>query len=96
MGWIVWNMHVTFLLTGGTAVAYDGSPFHPAGSMWNIIERYRVSFFGASPRYIQTLNKNGFRPSDGRDLSCLKQLYCTGAPVTQDVYDFCEREVRKA
>lgn len=93
MGWIVWNMHILFMLAGGTVVAYDGSPFHPAGSMWDVMEKYKVSLWGASPRYIQTLSKDGFKPAQGRDLSSLKQLYTTGAPVTNDVYDFCQREV---
>lgn len=93
MGWIVWNMHVLFAAVGGTVVAYDGSPFHPQSVLWRLIEKYRVTQLGASPRYIQTLAKNKFRPREGRDLSCLKQLYTTGAPVTNDVYEFCEREV---
>ncbi|WOO79169.1 Acetoacetyl-CoA synthetase [Vanrija pseudolonga] len=93
MGWIVWNMHVLFAAVGGTVVAYDGSPFHPQSVLWRLIEKYRVTQLGASPRYIQTLAKNKFKPREGRDLSCLKQLYTTGAPVTNDVYEFCEREL---
>lgn len=93
MGWIVWNLHMIYTATGGTVVAYDGSPFHPTEVMWRVIEKYRVSLLGASPRYIQTLAKNKFKPTKDHDLSCLKQLYTTGAPVTHDVYDFCRDEV---
>lgn len=93
MGWIVFNLHLMYAATGGTIVAYDGSPFHPTEVLWRLIERERVSLLGVSPRYIQGLAKARFKPAKDHDLSCLKQLYTTGAPVTHDVYDFCKDEV---
>lgn len=95
MGWIVWNMHIMFSVNGGTIVAFDGSPFHPQDVLFRAIDKYRVTQLGASPRYIQTLNKAGVRPSAKHDLSTLKQFYTTGAPVTGDVYDFCARELNR-
>lgn len=93
MGWIVWNMHIMWTAIGGTVVAYDGSPFYPQEVLFRLIERYRVAQLGASPRYIQTLDKNGFKPSAGRDVSSLRQLYTTGAPVTPTVYEYMRREL---
>lgn len=93
MGWIVWNMHIMWAAIGGTIVAYDGSPFYPQEVLWRLIEKYRVTQLGASPRYLQTLDKNGFKPSEGRDVSSLAQIYTTGAPVTPTVYEYIQREL---
>jgi acetoacetyl-CoA synthetase len=94
MGWIVWNLHILFLATGGTVLLYDGSPFHPQQTLWRLAEKYQATQLGASPRYIQTLARNGFDPRRGRDLSHLQQLFLTGAPITPDVYDFVRKKVR--
>lgn len=94
MGWIVWNMHIMWATIGGTIVAYDGSPFYPQEVLWRLIEKYRVTQLGASPRYLQTLDKDGFKPSNGRDVSCLAQIYTTGAPVTPTVYEYIRRELK--
>lgn len=94
MGWIVWNMHIMWTTIGGTVVAYDGSPFHPQEALWRLVEKYRVTLLGASPRYIQTLHKNKFKPWAGRDLSSLAQIYTTGAPITNTVYEYVKDELR--
>ncbi|BEI95588.1 hypothetical protein CcaverHIS631_0105370 [Cutaneotrichosporon cavernicola] len=93
MGWIVWNMHIMWTTIGGTVVAYDGSPFYPQEVLWRLIEKYKVTQLGASPRYLQTLDKDGFKPSSGRDVSSLAQIYTTGAPVTPTVYEYIKREI---
>lgn len=55
---------------------------------------HRVCQLGISPRYIQTIARNGFEPRKNHDLSALKQIYTTGAPVTPDVYDYVAQKVR--
>ncbi|KAH8915124.1 acetyl-CoA synthetase-like protein, partial [Atractiella rhizophila] len=96
MGWIVYNLSVNFLATGGTMLCYDGSPFHPQEVLWRLVEKYKVAQLGISPRYIQSLARNRFVPSAERDISSLKQVYTTGAPITGDVYDYIAREVPNA
>lgn len=89
----MYSMSVMWLATGGTLLCYDGSPFHPVDILWRIAEKYGASQLGVSPRYIQTVAKRGLRPKQGKDLSRLKQIFTTGAPVTADVYDWIESEV---
>ncbi|KAM0748426.1 acetyl-CoA synthetase-like protein [Meredithblackwellia eburnea MCA 4105] len=88
MGWIVYNLHIQYLATGGTVLTYDGSPFHPQEVLWTLVSKYKANQMGVSPRYIQSIARTGFEPRAGRDLSSVKQLYLTGAPVTSDCYDF--------
>ncbi|GAA6022468.1 hypothetical protein JCM10207_004405 [Rhodosporidiobolus poonsookiae] len=92
-GWIVYSLSLNFLASGGTLVCYDGSPFAPTGALWHLVEQYRCTKLGTSPRYLQTLNKAGYFVNQHHDVSSLKVLHVTGAPVTPDVYDYVEKHI---
>ena len=84
-GWMMWNFLIGGLLTGTAIVLFDGSPAHPSLEvLWELAERHRISFFGTSAPYIQTCLKHGLRPRDDFDLSALRALGSTGAPLTTD------------
>src|SRR5450755_2987023 len=60
-GWMMWNFLVSSLLLGVQPVLYDGSPGYPAPDvLWRLDAR--VTFFGASPAYIDALNRAGVVP----------------------------------
>ena len=66
LGWMMWNWLVSALGQGATILLYDGSPFHPGpGVLWDLAERERVTHFGTSPKYLDTLRKHGVRPGGG-------------------------------
>ncbi|CAL99571.1 acetoacetyl-CoA synthetase [Saccharopolyspora erythraea NRRL 2338] len=84
-GWMMWNFLVGGLLTGTTIVLFDGSPAHPdLSALWRLAERYRVNYFGTSAPYIQTCLKRELRPKEDYDLSALRTVGSTGAPLTTD------------
>ncbi len=84
-GWMMWNFLVGGLLTGTTLVLFDGSPAHPSmTTLWELAERYGVTYFGTSAPYIQTCLKWELRPRDDYDLSALRAIGSTGAPLTTD------------
>ncbi|RCW38487.1 acetoacetyl-CoA synthetase [Halopolyspora algeriensis] len=84
-GWMMWNFLVGGLLAGATVVLYDGSPAHPSMTvLWELTERYRVNYFGTSAPYIQGCLKQGLRPKENHDLSALRAVGSTGAPLTSD------------
>jgi acetoacetyl-CoA synthetase len=84
-GWMMWNFLVGGLLTGTTLVLFDGSPGHPSlSALWELAARYRVSFFGTSAPFIQSCLKRNLRPKDDFDLSALRAVGSTGAPLTTD------------
>ncbi|MFC7342395.1 acetoacetate--CoA ligase [Saccharopolyspora griseoalba] len=84
-GWMMWNFLVGGLLTGTTLVLFDGSPGHPSlSALWELAARYRVSFFGTSAPFIQSCLKRELRPKDDVDLSALRAVGSTGAPLTTD------------
>ncbi|GAA2819921.1 acetoacetate--CoA ligase [Saccharopolyspora taberi] len=84
-GWMMWNFLVGGLLAGTTIVLFDGSPGHPGlHVLWELAERYRINYFGTSAPYIQSCLKRELRPKDDYDLSALRAVGSTGAPLTTD------------
>lgn len=98
-GWMMWNWMVSALATGASIVLYDGSPF-AAGprTMWDIVEREKVTAFGTSPKFIaalmQTEAPNGYVPRAHHDLSDLRTLLSTGAPLLPEQFTWIYEAVK--
>ena len=91
-GWMMWNYLVSGLAVGATIVLYDGSPAHPdLGALWRLAEEERVTYFGTSAPYLMACRKAGLKPGDTSDLSRLRGIGSTGAPLPVEgfryVYD---------
>ncbi|HEY3688417.1 MAG TPA: acetoacetate--CoA ligase [Streptosporangiaceae bacterium] len=94
-GWMMWNYLVGSLLTGATAVLYDGSPAYPhAGALWEMAEETGVTFFGTSAPYITSCLKEGLEPGRAYGLSRLKAIGSTGSPLTPEGFAWVYRSVR--
>jgi acetoacetyl-CoA synthetase len=93
-GWMMWNMLVSGLLVGCTVLLYDGSPAYPdMNALWRFAEETGMTYFGASAPYIQGCRKAGIRPGHELDLSRLKGLGSTGAPLSPEGFEWVYREV---
>jgi acetoacetyl-CoA synthetase len=96
-GWMMWNLLVGGLLAGAPIVLYDGSAGHPdLGVLWDLVEDAGITCFGTSAAYISSCLKAGVEPTRGRDLSRLRSVGSTGAPLSPDgfrwVYDHVGRD----
>ena len=88
-GWMMWNYLISGLLVGATIVLYDGSPAHPdLGTLWRMAQRLRIGYFGTSAPYVQSCLKEGLRPGDELDLSGLRAIGSTGAPLSPEGFDW--------
>ncbi len=88
-GWMMWNWLVSALGSGATLVLYDGSPLHPdQDALWRLAAEERVAVFGTSPRYLAALEKDGARPGERHDLSALRTILSTGAPLAPAQFDY--------
>jgi acetoacetyl-CoA synthetase len=95
-GWMMWNLLVSGLLTGSTVVLYDGSPGRPdLGRLWKVAEKHGVGYFGVSAPYIHACFKAGLRPADEFDLSTVRALGSTGAPLSPDGFRWVSDAVGK-
>jgi len=97
-GWMMWNLLVGGLLVGATVVLYDGSPAHPdLGALWRMAEETGMTYFGASAPYLQACMKAGVVPRQEADLSKLRGVGSTGAPLPPEgfewVYDNVGRDL---
>lgn len=81
-GWMMWNLLVGGLLTGGTIVLYDGSPSYPSiHVLWDLAEEVGVTFFGTSAGFLSACMKLGIKPKESRKFSELKAICSTGSPL---------------
>jgi acetoacetyl-CoA synthetase len=91
--WIMWNLWVSTLAAGCTALQFDGNPGHPDFStLWRFASRERASFFGVSPAFIAACMKSGLRPRD-LDLSSLRTVGATGSPLPAEAYHWVYQQV---
>jgi acetoacetyl-CoA synthetase len=81
-GWMMWNLLVSGLLVGATVVLYDGDPGHPdLGELWRMAGDTGVTFFGTSAPFLMACRKAGIEPATVADLSRLRTVGSTGAPL---------------
>jgi acetoacetyl-CoA synthetase len=93
-GWMMWNYLISSLLVGTTIVMFDGSPAHPdLGALWRLAEKHRVTYFGTSAPYIQSCLKAHLTPAADHDLSALRALGSTGAPLSPEGFRWIADEV---
>jgi acetoacetyl-CoA synthetase len=95
-GWMMWNILLASLLAGAAAVLYDGSPSHPdADFLWRLASATRATTFGASPTFVQIMQKAGLEPGEKYDLSSLESVIVSGAPSTPETFDWFYRCVKR-
>lgn len=95
-GWMMWNLLLAALLTGASAVLYDGSPSHPAPDyLWRLAADVGATSFGASPTYVQAMERAGLEPGRTFDLSRLESIVVSGAPSTPETFDWLYRNVKQ-
>jgi acetoacetyl-CoA synthetase len=97
-GWMMWNLLVSGLAVGSAIVLYDGNPAFPDQmTLWRLAERAGITCLGLGAPFIQACQKAGLRPIDEVDLSALRTVGSTGAPLPPEgfawVYDAVGSEV---
>ncbi len=84
-GWMMWNLLVSGLLVGATIVAYDGSPAFPdLGALWRLAGEVGVTVFGTSAPFIASCMDAGVVPKQLADLSAVRTVGSTGAPLSPE------------
>ncbi|MBD3403362.1 acetoacetate--CoA ligase [candidate division GN15 bacterium] len=100
-GWMMWNWLVGGLQAGATLFLYDGSPTHPNLSvLWDAVDREGITVFGTSPKYLSALEDRRVKPRETHDLSSLRTILSTGAPLSianfEYVYEHIKPDVQLA
>jgi acetoacetyl-CoA synthetase len=93
-GWMMWNHLIGGLLVGTTIVLYDGSPAYPdLGALWRVADEERITYFGTSAPFIQSCRKAGLRPGADYNLTALRALGSTGAPLPSEGFSWIASEI---
>ena len=84
-GWMMWNWLVSAPASGATIALFDGNPFHPSPSvLFDLAQRERVTLFGVSAKYIDSVRKAGLSPRSSHDLSAVRTVCSTGSPLNDE------------
>ncbi|MET0135301.1 MAG: acetoacetate--CoA ligase, partial [Kibdelosporangium sp.] len=93
-GWMMWNYLISGLMVGCTVVMYDGNPAYPdLDALWRLAADEKVTYFGTSAPFIQSCLKKEVTPAASFDLSGLKVLGSTGAPLSPEGFRWIADEV---
>jgi acetoacetyl-CoA synthetase len=93
-GWMMWNFLISGLMVGCTVVLYDGNPAYPdLDALWKLAADEKVTYFGTSAPFIQSCLKKEVTPAASFDLSALRTLGSTGAPLTPEGFKWIADEV---
>ncbi len=84
-GWMMWNYLVSGLLVGATVVLFDGDPAFPdLSALWAMAADERLDVLGVSAPFVMACRKAGIEPGATADLSRLREVGVTGAPLPPD------------
>ncbi len=94
-GWMMWNVVASMLMVGACPVLYDGNPGYPeVDALWRLADRCGVSFFGASPSYVEIMRKAGIVPRSEFELAHLRAIMPAGSPVSAECTAWFYRNVK--
>jgi acetoacetyl-CoA synthetase len=94
-GWMMWNFLVTMPLVGAVPVLYDGNPSHPdVDVLWRIAQDSRARLFGASPTFVELMQKARVVPRERFDLSALDVVMPAGSPVAPAITGWFYTDVK--
>jgi acetoacetyl-CoA synthetase len=93
-GWMMWNFLVSGPAVGAAIVLVDGDPGHPdLGWLWRLAAEAGITYFGTSAPFLLSCRKAGISPREIADLSKLRGVGSTGAPLPPEGFDWVYREV---
>jgi len=86
-GWMMWNLLVSGLAAGSAIVLFDGSPAQPdLNALWSMAEQLRITWFGVSAPYLQSCFKAGLSPTSTMNLTAIRSIGSTGAPLPPECF----------
>ena len=97
-GWMMWDYLVSGIGVGATVVLFDGNPAWPdLSAMWRMSADVGITYFGTSAPFLLACRKHGQVPREVADLSALRGIGSTGAPLPAEgfgyVYDAISPDV---
>jgi acetoacetyl-CoA synthetase len=93
--WVVWNILFLALAAEASVMLYDGSPFAKNNRiLFDYAEKERITHFGTSPKFLDSIAKRGMRPRDTHDLASLRVILSTGSPLAPESFDYVYEAIK--
>lgn len=95
-GWMMWNYLQSALLIGASIVLYDGCPTYPNfDSLWHFSDELNINHFGTSAPYLVANMKKQLDIKDKHNLSSIRSISSTGAPLPPEAFDYVYSHIKK-
>ena len=95
-GWMMWNLLQSTMLLGAVPVLFDGSPAHPdMMTLWNMAADLPIHHFGVSAPFLTACMKADLPIKTTLDLSALRSIGSTGAPLPSEVFEWIYQAVKE-
>jgi acetoacetyl-CoA synthetase len=94
-GWMMWNWLTSALASKAAIVLFDGSPTHPRPeALFDLADRYDVTLFGTSAKFIDGVRKAGLAPLKTHRLANLRTVTSTGSPLAPEGFEYVYENVK--
>ena len=94
-GWMMWNWMVSALSSKASIVLFDGFPMYKKEDLLlNIADKEKITLFGVSAKYIDTLRKSKIYIKNKYKLKKLKTICSTGSPLSKDGFEYIYENVK--
>ncbi len=93
-GWMMWNFLASGPAVGAGIVLFDGDPAWPSlDALWQLAEDAGITYFGTSAPFLLACRKAGLTPGEDHDLSAVRGVGSTGAPLPPEGFDWVYENV---
>ena len=95
-GWMMWNWLVSSLASKASIVLFDGSPmFKSTDLLLKIAQREKITLFGLSAKYIDSLRKFKPKLKYKFKLKKLRTICSTGSPLSEESFKYVYKHIKK-
>ena len=95
-GWMMWNWLVSALASQASIVLFDGFPMYKKNDLLlRIAEKEKITLFGVSAKYIDSLRKLNINVKQKYKLKNLKTICSTGSPLSEDSFKYVYKKIKK-
>ena len=95
-GWMMWNWLVSSLASRASIVLFDGFPMYKRNDLLiRIVNTEKITLFGTSAKYIDSLRKLDVSALKKYKLNKLKTICSTGSPLSKDGFNYVYRKIKK-
>ena len=95
-GWMMWNWLVSVLAINASIVLFDGFPMYNNDELLiDIVDKEKITLFGVSAKYIDTLRKKKINVNQKYSLNNLRTICSTGSPLSVSGFEYVYQNIKK-